>query len=111
MGVKRSSCAEMWGVEENSRGWRIWLLCAVFRKFAVSLLSYMDWVLLQPDHDPWVVEGGKYMENKNMESRVRMMGNNTSRNHTDIVPNSRVDCQLHRRPGMSLRHNQLHLSI
>ncbi|KAF7543310.1 hypothetical protein G7Z17_g10839 [Cylindrodendrum hubeiense] len=41
MSIKRSSCAEMWGVEENSRGWRIWLLFAVFLGLIVNFIAVL----------------------------------------------------------------------
>lgn len=41
MGVSRASCAQMWGIEENSRGWRIWLIFAVFRKYLAQDEEYV----------------------------------------------------------------------
>ncbi|KAH7133262.1 hypothetical protein B0J13DRAFT_561959 [Dactylonectria estremocensis] len=41
MGISRASCAEMWGVEENSRGWRIWLLFAVFLGLMVNFIAVL----------------------------------------------------------------------
>ncbi|KAK7427498.1 hypothetical protein QQZ08_005939 [Neonectria magnoliae] len=41
MAIKRASCAEMWGLEENSRGWRIWLICAVFLGLVVNFIAVL----------------------------------------------------------------------
>ncbi|RSL96992.1 hypothetical protein CDV31_013239 [Fusarium ambrosium] len=41
MGVSRASCAQMWGIEENSRGWRIWLICAVFLGLIVNFIAVL----------------------------------------------------------------------
>ncbi|KAH6885807.1 hypothetical protein B0T10DRAFT_563798 [Thelonectria olida] len=41
MGVSRSSCSEMWGLEENSRGWRIWLIFAVLLGFVVNFIAVL----------------------------------------------------------------------
>ncbi|KAH7250483.1 hypothetical protein B0J15DRAFT_43298 [Fusarium solani] len=41
MGVSRASCAQMWGIEENSRGWRIWLIFAVFLGLIVNFIAVL----------------------------------------------------------------------
>lgn len=49
MGVSRSSCAEMWGIEENSRGWRIWLIFAVFRESTPRFSELISRGVIQGD--------------------------------------------------------------
>ncbi|CAM1509959.1 Fc.00g002940.m01.CDS01 [Cosmosporella sp. VM-42] len=41
MGISRASCSEMWGIEETSRGWRIWLICAVFLGLIVNFIAVL----------------------------------------------------------------------
>ncbi|KAM5357424.1 hypothetical protein ACJZ2D_016286 [Fusarium nematophilum] len=41
MGESRSSCAAMWGFEENSRGWRVWLIFAVFLGLIVNFIAVL----------------------------------------------------------------------